>query len=329
MDRARVFVTQPVAESALARLREVADVTVNPDGTKVPDQATLIAGVKKADILFALLHDTVDKAVIAANPKLKAIASMTITQDRIDMAEATRRGIIVTNIPAVVTNAAADINFAILLAVAHNVVVGDKMFRTGMYPGSQGNYFAGAAVSGKTLGIVGAGRIGQAVARRGQGFNMRIIYADPRRMPETEEKALGATQMPMDEVLRQADFVSLHPQLQPDTRHLISHAQFALMKPTAFIVNTSRGPVIEEAALVKALKEKKIAGAALDVYEFEPQVSAELVAMDNVVLTPHLGSAVLELREGMAHIVADNVIAIIEGRRPPNCVNPEVLTASS
>ncbi|MGE0563053.1 MAG: 2-hydroxyacid dehydrogenase [Pseudolabrys sp.] len=325
MARTRVFVTQPIAESALARLRAVADVVVNPDGTKVPDQATLIAGVKNTDILFALLHDTVDKAVMAANPNLKAIASMTITQDRIDMAEATRRGIIVTNIPAVVTDATADINFAILLAVARNVVVGDKKFRGGMYPGSQGNYFAGAAVSGKTLGIIGAGRIGQAVARRGRGFNMKIVYADPRPLPDDIAKELQATRMSMDDVLRQADFISLHPQLQPDTRHLISHAQFALMKPTAFIVNTSRGPVIEEAALVKALKEKKIAGAALDVYEFEPQVSAELVAMDNVVLTPHLGSAVLELREGMAHIVVDNAIAIIEGRKPPNCVNPDVL----
>ena len=326
MARSRIFVTQPIAESALARLRAVADVAVNPDGTRVPDQATLIAGVKNADILFALLHDTVDKAVIAANPGLRAIASMTITPDRIDVAEATKRGIIVTNIPAVVTDATADINFAILLAVARNVVIGDRKFREGMYPGSQGNYFAGAAVSGKTLGIIGAGRIGQAVARRGRGFNMRIVYADPRRLPADVEKALEATHLPMDEVLRQADFISLHPQLAPETRHLMSDAQFALMKPTAFIVNTSRGPVIEEAALVRALKAKKIAGAGLDVYEFEPQVSAELVAMDNVVLTPHLGSAVLELREGMANIVADNAIAIIEGHRPPNCINPEVLT---
>ncbi|MCW5687315.1 MAG: D-glycerate dehydrogenase [Pseudolabrys sp.] len=326
MSRQRIFVTQPIAERVIQRLRAVADVTVNPDGTKVPDQATLIEGVRNADILFALLHDTVDKAVLAANPNLRAVTSMTITPDRIDVEEATSRGIIVTNIPAVVTDATADINFAILLAVARNVVVGDKKFRAGMYPGSQANYFAGSAVSGKTLGIIGAGRIGQAVARRGRGFNMRIIYADPRRLPEDIEKELQATQLPMDEVLKQADFISLHPQLGPETRHLMSDAQFALMKPTAFVVNTSRGPVIEEAALVRALKANKIAGAALDVYEFEPKVSAELVAMDNVVLTPHLGSAVLELREGMANIVADNAVAIIEGRRPPNCINPEVLT---
>ena len=325
MARTRVFVTQPIAERALARLRAVADVEVNPDGTRVPDQATLIAGVKHADILFALLHDTVDKDVIAANPDLKAIVSMTITQDRIDMAEATRRGIIVTNIPAVVTDATADITFAILLAVARNVVRGDQLFRKGMYPGSQGNYFAGAAVSGKTLGIVGAGRVGQAVARRSRGFGMKIVYSDPRRLSEADEQALGATQMSLEQVLREADFVCLHPQLQPDTRHLMSTAQFSLMKPTAYIINTSRGPVIDEAALITALKEKRIAGAALDVYEFEPKVPPELVAMPNVVLTPHLGSAVLELREGMAQIVTDNAIAIIEGRQPPNCVNPEVL----
>jgi glyoxylate reductase len=325
MSRTKVFVTQPIAETALARLRAAADVEVNPDGTRVPDQATLIAGVKSNDILFALLHDTVDKDVIAANPNLKAIASMTITPDRIDVAEATRRGIVVTNIPAVVTEATADITFAILLAVARNVVIGDKSFRGGMYPGSQGNYFAGAAVSGKTLGIIGAGRIGQAVAKRGRGFGMKIIYADPRRLPAADEQALGATHMPFEQVLREADFICLHPQLAPDTRHLMSSKQFALMKPTAFIVNTSRGPVIDEAALVTALKEKRIAGAALDVYEYEPKVSPELVAMPNVVLTPHLGSAVLELREGMAHIVTDNVIAIIEGRKPPNCINPDVL----
>lgn len=326
MARTRIFVTQPISESVIERLRAAADITVNPDGTKVPDQATLIEGVKNADILFALLHDTVDKAVLAANPNLRAVTSMTITPDRIDVEEATKRGIIVTNIPAVVTDATADINFAILLAVARNVVVGDKKFRADMYPGSQGNYFAGSAVSGKTLGIIGAGRIGQAVARRGRGFNMRIIYADPRRLPADIEKELQATHLPMEEVLKQADFISLHPQLAPETRHLMRDAQFALMKPTAFIVNTSRGPVIEEAALVRALKGNKIAGAALDVYEFEPKVSAELVAMDNVVLTPHLGSAVLELREGMANIVADNAVAIIEGRQPPNCINPEVLT---
>jgi glyoxylate reductase len=325
MSHPRVFVTQPVADSALARLRGVADVEVNADSSRVITQGDLCAGVARNDILFALLHDRIGREVMAANPKLRAINAMVITPDHIDVAEATRRKIPVTNIPAIVTDATADICFGLLLAVARRIVEGDRLFRSGVYPGSQSNHFAGAAVSGKTLGIIGAGRIGQAVARRASGFGMRILYADPRRMSEEDERRLGMTNQPFDDVLRQADFVTLHPQLTPDTRHLIRARELSLMKPSAFIINTSRGPVIEEVALVDALLAKKIAGAGLDVYEHEPQVSPALVAMANVVLTPHLGSAVFELREGMAHVVVDNIIEVIEGRRPPNCINPEVL----
>jgi glyoxylate reductase len=173
--------------------------------------------------------------------------------------------------------------------------------------------------------LVGFGRIGQAMARRGRGFDMNIIYADPRRLPPEEEEKFAAGHRSFDDLLREADFVSLHPQLSPQTKHLMSDRQFTLMKPTAFVINTSRGPVIDEAALVRALKEKKIAGAGLDVYEHEPDVSPELIAMPNVVLTPHLGSAVASLREGMAHVVVDNTIALIEGRPPVSCLNPEVL----
>jgi glyoxylate reductase len=323
--RPRVFVTQPIAESALRRLCEVADVEVNPDSSRVLDKEKLIEAVKRCDILLSLLHDTVDADVLAANPALKAVSSMNITQDRIDLAEATRRGIPVTNIPAIVTDATADIGFGLLLAVARNIALGDKLFRSGVYPGSQSNHLAGAAVSGRTLGLVGFGRIGQAMARRGRGFDMNIIYADPRRLPAEEEEKFAAGYRGFDDLLREADFVSLHPQLSPDTRHLMSDRQFSLMKPSAFVINTSRGPVIDEAALVRALKDKKIAGAGLDVFEHEPQVSPELVAMPNVVLTPHLGSAVLPLREGMANVVVDNTIALIEGRPPVSCLNPQVL----
>src|SRR5262249_15423297 len=265
VSRPRVFVTQPIAESALKRLRAVADVEVNPDSSKVLDKAKLIEGVKRNDILLSLLHDTVDRDVLAANPNLKFVASMNITQDRIDLAEATRRGILVTNIPAIVTDATADIGFGLLLAVARNIALGDKLFRSGVYPGSQSNHLAGAAVTGRTLGLVGFGRIGQAMARRGRGLDMKIIYADPRRLPPDQEKAFDAAYRSFDDLLREADFVSLHPQLSPQTRHLMSDAQFALMKPSAFVINTSRGPVIDEAALVRALKEKRIAGAGLDV----------------------------------------------------------------
>jgi glyoxylate reductase len=325
MSRPRIFVTQPIAESALARLRAVADVEVNPDSSRVLTKDRLIEGVKRADILLSLLHDTVDRDVLTANPNLKAVSSMNITQDRIDLQAATELGIPVTNIPAIVTDATADIAFGLLLAVARNIALGDRLFRQGVYPGSQSNHLAGYAVSGKTLGLIGFGRIGQAVARRGGGFGMKIIYCDPRRLPPEEEQKFGASYGSFEYVLRQADFVSLHPQLTAETRHLMSDAQFALMKPTAFIINTSRGPVIDEAALVRALKAKKIAGAGLDVYEHEPQVAPELVAMPNVVLTPHLGSGVLELREGMAHVVVDNTIALIEGRPPVSCLNPQLL----
>jgi glyoxylate reductase len=325
VSRPRVFVTQPIADSALARLGAVADVEVNPDSSRVLPKGKLIEAVKRCDILLSLLHDTVDREVLAANPKLKAVSSMNITTDRIDVAAATELGIPVTNIPAIVTDATADIGFGLLLAVARNIAFGDKLFRSGVYPGSQSNHLAGAAVSGKTLGLVGFGRIGQAMARRGRGFDMPIIYADPRRLPPEQEASLGASYRGLDDLLHEADFVSLHPQLSPETRHLMSDRQFALMKPSAFVINTSRGPVIDEAALIRALKAKKIAGAGLDVYEHEPEVSPELLQMPNVVLTPHLGSAVLSLREGMANVVVDNIIALIDGRPPVSCFNPQVL----
>jgi len=323
--RPRVFVTQPIAESALARLRVVAEVEVNPDSSRVLDKAKLVEAVRRCDILISLLHDTVDAEVLAANPNLKAVSAMNITRDLIDLDEATRRGIPVTNIPAIVTDATADIAFGLLLAVARNIVLSDKLFRSGIYPGSQSNHLAGAAVSGRTIGLVGFGRVGQAMARRAHGFGMKILYTDPRRLPPQLEMNFDANFRNFDDLLRDADFVSLHAQMTEQTRHLIGERQFKLMKPSAIVINTARGPVIDEAALVRALKEKTIAGAGLDVYEHEPDVSPELVAMPNVVLTPHLGSAVLSLREGMANVVVDNTIALIEGRAPVSCLNPQVL----
>ncbi len=323
----RVFVTQPIAPSALDRLRTIADVKINTDSSKIISKSKLIAAVKKCDILFSLLHDTVDRAVLAANPKLKGLATMNITQDRIDVAEATRRGIPVTVIPPIVAESVADLHLGLMLAVARRMVEGDRSVRASRFPGSQSNHFAGSFVHGKTIGLIAVGRIGQATAKRALGFGMRLIYWGPRRKPDLERE-LQMKYMPLDQLLAEADFVSLHPPLTAETRHMISDREFALMKPTAFIINTARGAVIDEAAMVRALKKKLIAGAGLDVFENEPKVPPALLKMKNVVLTPHLGSAVMELRDVMANIVVDNIQALIDGRMPPNCVNPQVLKPS-
>ena len=322
--RPRVYVTQPIAESALLRLKEIAEVELNHDSSRIPVKDKLIDAAKRADIILCLLHDTIDRDVLAANPNLKAIASMTITPDRIDVDEATTRKIIVTNIPAVVTDATADIAFGLLIAVARRLVEGDRVVRSGVFPGSQSNHLAGAQVSGKTLGLVGMGRIGQAMARRARGFDMTVIYCDPRGLGEEEEKKLGVRLVSFEELLGQADFISLHLALNDETHHMIGPRQFALMKRTAFLINTSRGPIIDEKALAQALAEGRLAGAGIDVYEHEPKIERALLTMNNVVLTPHLGSAVMELRERMAHVVVDNIAAIAEGRLPPNCINPAV-----
>jgi glyoxylate reductase len=323
----RIFVTQPVAESALARLRAVASVKVNPDDSKIIPKTALIAAVKKADILFCLLHDKIDKAVVAANPKLRLIAAQSISPSNIDVAEATARRIPVTVVPPVTTEATADLNFGLMLAVARRMVEGDRLVRAGKFPGGQSRHLLGSFVWGKTIGLIGGGGlIGKAVARRAHGFGMRVLYWTPRRKPEPEEREAGLTYMPLDELLRESDFVSLHQPLNASTRHQIGAREFGLMKKSAFMINTARGPIVDEAALVRALKAKKIAGAGLDVFEHEPKVSAELKKMKNVVIVPHLGSATTEVRDKMAGIVVDNILALLEGRRPPNCVNPEVLT---
>ena len=323
--RPRVFVTQPIAASALKRLRALARVTVNPDDTRILPKKALLAAVAKADILFSLLHDRVDRDVLAANAKLRAVTSMAVTPDAIDVAEATARGIAVTVIPPIVGEATADLNFGLMIAVARRMLEGDRLLRKGGFPGSQSNRLAGAAVSGKVLGLIGGGgRIGRAVAQRAHGFSMRVLYWTPRRKPPGDEQDFGLTYVPLDQLLAESDFVSLHPPLSPQTRHLIGARELRLMKRTAFLINTARGPIVDEAALVRALQGKRIAGAGLDVHEHEPKVAAALRKMPNVVLTPHMGSAVASLREVMANIVVDNIAAILDGKPPPNCVNPEV-----
>ena len=322
----RIFVTQPIADSALKRLRALANVKVFPDDSRIIPQRTLIAAARKADILFCLLHDKIGHAVIAANPKLRHIAAQSISPSNIDVAEATARRIPVTVVPPVTTEATADLTFGLMLAVARRMLEGDRLVRAGKFPGGQSRHLLGSFVHGKTLGLVGGGGlIGKAVAKRAQGFSMRVLYWSPRRKPEGEERDAGLTFVPLDQLLRESDFVSLHSPLNAETRHQIGPSEIGLMKKSAFIINTARGAIIDEAALVRALKGRKIAGAGLDVFEHEPKVHAELKRLKNVVLVPHLGSATAEVREEMANIVVDNIEALLGGRVPPNCVNPQVL----
>jgi glyoxylate reductase len=325
MSKPRIFVTQPIAASALERLKKVADVRVNRDASRIIAKKALIAAARKCDILFTKLHDTVDRDIIAANPKLRAITSQSITPDNTDVAEATRRGIPVTVVPPIVAEATADINIGLMLMVARHMVEGDRLVHRGIFPGSQSDFLAGAPLYGQTLGLIGGGgRIGQATARRARGFGMRVLYWGPRRKPEPERE-IPMKFVELNRLLAESDFVSVHSPLRPETRHQVGAREFARMKPTAYLINTARGAIVDEAALVRALKKKQIAGAGLDVFEHEPKVAPALLKMKNVVTTPHLGSAVTEVRERMANIVVDNILALIEGKTPPNIVNPQVL----
>jgi len=323
-ERPRVLVSQPIPASALDRLRGMAEVEMGTDASRIMPRPELIERIRRADVVIHLMHDAIDAGAIAAGARLKLIASMAIVPATVDLAAANARKIPVTTIPPIVTEATADMHFALLLAAARRVVEADSALRGGVFPGSQSLHFAGAGVHGKTIGIVGLGRIGRAIARRARGFEMMVLYTKRSRIPQPDEHELGASYVPLDELLRRADFVSLSCALTPQTRHLVGARELSLMKPGAILVNTARGPVLDEAALVAALTERRIAGAALDVYEEEPRVHPGLLPLRQVVLAPHLGSAVLELRERMAHVVVDNVQAVLEGRRPPNLYNPEV-----
>ena len=323
--RPRIYITQPVAPGAVERLRAIGDVELNPDTLHKVTKDELLARISQLDVLFCLLHDRIDRDIIAAGTRLRMIASMKITPSDIDVEAATARRLPVTVIAPIVTEATADIHFALILAVARRVVEGDALVRAGIFPGAQSAHLLGSWVHGRTIGLIGGGgRIGKAVAKRAQGFSMRTIYWTPRRKPEAEERAAGLVYAPYDQLLAESDFVSVHAPFNAETRHLVGERELGLMKPTAFLVNTARGPIVDEKALVRALKGRRIAGAGLDVYENEPLVEPELLTMKNVVLTPHLGSAVTELREAMANVVVDNIVAVLEGRQPPNCWNTEI-----
>ena len=319
----KIYITRMLPRAGLDLLAEEYEVEVNPHD-RVATREELAAGIKGKDALLSLLTDTVDAEVMDAEPRLKVIANYAVGFNNIDVAAATERGILVTNTPGVLTETTADLAFALLMACARRVVEADGFMRAGKYEGWGPMLFLGRDIHGKTLGIVGFGRIGQAMAQRGRGFNMKILYNDATRAPEELEKAYNAEYRELPDLLRESDFVSLHVPLAESTHHLISDAQLELMKTTAILINTSRGPVIDERALVRALAEGLISGAGLDVFEREPEFEPGLAKLANVVIVPHIASASVETRTRMATMAAENACAVMRGEMPPNIVNPEV-----
>ena len=326
MDRPRVFVSRIIPEAGLTLLREHFDVTVWPHD-RAPTREELIAQTRGKDALVCLLTEKIDADVLAALPTVKIVANVAVGFDNLDVAAGTAAGVVMSNTPGVLDETTADLAFALILASARRIVEGDRLMRTGKWGGWGILQLLGHDVHHATLGIVGLGRIGRAVARRATGFSMQVIYADGIAAPPEVERELGVQRVSMDELLGRSDFVSLHVPLLKETHHLIDAAAMKKMKPTALLINTSRGPVVEEAALIAALRDGVIAGAGLDVYEFEPKVSPGLLALPNVVVLPHIASASHATRGKMAEVAARNVIAFFAGETPPTALNPEVLEA--
>lgn len=319
---AKVAITTKFFPEELARLKDAGHEVVVHDGQPL-GKPGLLAFAKEAEGLIVLLSDRIDEEVLEGLPTLRIVANLGVGVDNIDVAGATRRGVLVTNTPDVLTEATADLAWALLMATARRVVEADRDLRREGFPGwTFLPKHLGTDVYGKTLGIVGFGRIGQAVARRAQGFAMRILYFSRTRKPEAE-KALGARFLPLHELLGESDYVVLCVPLTSETRHLIGARELGLMKKEAILVNVARGPVVDEEALVRALQEGRILGAGLDVFEREPEVHPGLIGLRNVVLTPHIGSATWATRRRMAALAVDNVLAALRGQRPPTLVNPE------
>ncbi len=320
----RLLVTHPLFEPARRLLAQHFEAEYWNGPERIP-RAELLRRVADKDGLICLLTEKVDEELLAAAPRLRLVATVSVGYDNIDVAACSRRGIAATNTPGVLDETTADFTWTLLLAVARRLLEGVELLQSGAWTGWSLDQLCGTDVWGKILGVVGFGRIGRAVARRARGFGMKILYTDAVRAPAETEAEFGVEYRELDALLAEADFVSLHVPLLPSTRHLIGAAELARMKPTAFLINTSRGPVVDEEALVRALEAGQIAGAALDVYENEPRVHPGLLGRKNVVLAPHMASASLETRTRMAVMAAENAIALFSGRRPPNLLNPEVL----
>ncbi|QQB04921.1 hydroxyacid dehydrogenase [Macrococcoides caseolyticum] len=315
----KVLVAGEIPEKGLSFLKEHFEVDLF-EGEQLITKEELIDRIKDKDALVSLLSTNIDKAVIDAAPKLQIIANYGAGFNNIEYEYAREKGIDVTNTPKASTNATADLTMALLLASARRVVEGDTLCRTTGFNGWAPLFFRGREVSGKTLGIIGLGEIGQAVARRAKGFDMNILYTGPNRHEE-REKGLEATYVSLEELLKQADFITINAAYNPSMEHLIDKEQLEIMKPTAYLINASRGPVVHEAALADALENKVIEGAALDVFEFEPEINDKLKTLDNVVITPHIGNATFEARNMMADIVTQNVYKKLNGDTPDYIVN--------
>ncbi len=323
----KVFVTRKIPEPGLELLRKKFDVEINPYN-RVLTKQEIISGLKGKDGLLCLLTDPIDKDVIFSESKVKMIASYAVGYDNIDINAATKHGIPVSNTPGVLTDATAEMAWTLLFSVSRRIVEADKFTRAGKFKGWDPLLMCGQNISNKTLGIVGAGRIGTAFALKSKGFNMHVLYVQ-RNINELLERELKAKKVELFELLKSSDFISLHIPLNKETYHLIGEKELKMMKKTAVLINTSRGPVIDEQALVKALQEKWIFGAGLDVYECEPNISEELIKLNNVILQPHSASATIESRTKMALLAAENMIAGLKGEIPPNCVNTEVFQKKS
>jgi glyoxylate reductase len=310
---ARIVVTRRIPDPAIELLRGVGEVWISPHDRPL-STAELHSAVAGADAAVTLLHDRVDDAFLdAAGPGLRIVANVAVGYDNVDVAACAGRSVVVSNTPGVLTEATADIAFALILMATRRLGEGERLIRS-RTPWSWSMFFMlGTGLQGKTLGIVGLGKIGQATARRARAFGMDVVYAGRRRAPEEVEAELGARFLPLEELLATADVVSLHCPLSAETRHLIDAAALARMQPSAFLVNTTRGPVVDEAALAEAVRAGTIAGAGLDVFEREPEVHPALLDLENVVLIPHLGSATVETRTAMGVLAAENVAAVLGG----------------
>ena len=320
----RVMISRALPEEVIARARSRADVDLHA-GDKPLSKTELMARVKDREGLVCLITDTIDSSVFESCPRLKVVSNVAVGFNNIDVAAATKRGVVVTNTPDVLTETTADFAWTLLMATARRLVEADRYVRDGKFTQWEYMVLLGGDVHDKTLGIIGFGRIGRAMARRALGFNMRVLYQDAVAADPATERELRATRTDTATLLRDSDFVSIHTPLLPDTRHLINAQSLRTMKKTAYLVNASRGPVVDEAALVQALTEGWIAGAGLDVFEEEPKVHPGLMGLSNVVLAPHIASASSDTRIKMAALAVDNCLAVLEGQPPPTPVNPEVL----